>query len=83
MTVRVPNTKWDINVWYRMKLRVENRNDGTTLVQGKVWQKDQPEPKAWTVEKVDTIGHRNGAPGLYADGASEMFFDNVRVYRNQ
>ena len=83
MTVRVPNVKWDINAWYRMKLRVENRNDGTTLVQGKVWPKDQPEPKAWTVEKVDPIGHRKGAPGVYADGASEMFFDNFRVYRNQ
>jgi hypothetical protein len=83
MTVRVPDVKWDLNAWYRMKLRVENRNDGTTLVQGKVWPKDQPEPKAWTIEKIDTIGHRTGAPGLYADGASDMFFDNIRVYRNQ
>ena len=83
MTVRVPNVKWDINTWYRMKLRVENRPNGVTLIQGKVWPKDQPEPKVWTVEKLDTIGHRQGAPGLYGDGASDMFFDNVRVYKNQ
>jgi hypothetical protein len=81
MTVRVP-FKWDLNTWYRMKLRVENRSDGTTLVQGKVWQKDQPEPAAWTIQKTDTIPHRKGAPGLYGDGISDIFFDNVRVYRN-
>ena len=28
MTVRVP-FKWDANTWYRMKLRVDNRPDGT------------------------------------------------------
>jgi outer membrane protein assembly factor BamB len=81
MTVRVP-FKWDVNAWYRMKLRVENRADGTTLVQGKVWPAGQPEPKAWTITKTDTIPHRKGAPGLYGDGISDIHFDNVRVYRN-
>jgi hypothetical protein len=66
-----------------MKLRVEPRNDGTTLVQGKVWQKGDPEPAAWTVEKIDPIGHRHGAPGLYADGYSDMFFETLSVYRNR
>ena len=83
MTVRVPDVKWALDTWYRMKLRVENRDDGTTLVQGKVWPTGEPEPPAWTIEKIDPIGHRQGAPGLYADGASDMFFDNIRVYRNQ
>jgi outer membrane protein assembly factor BamB len=82
MTVHAPFT-WALDTWYRMKLRVENRNDGTTLVQGKVWKKGDPEPAAWTVEKVDPIGHRHGAPGLYADGYSDMFFDNVAVYPNK
>ena len=80
MTVRVP-FKWDVNAWYRMKLRVENRTDGTTLVQGKVWPTGQPEPTAWTITKTDTIPHRKGAPGLYADGISDIHFDNVRVYK--
>lgn len=66
-----------------MKLRVENRPDGTTLVQGKVWPKADPEPSPWTIEKVDRIPHLEGAPGLYGDGYSDVMFDNLRVYRNQ
>lgn len=83
MTVSVEPFTWPVNTWYRMKLRVQNRPDGTTLVQGKVWPAADPEPAAWTVEKVDTIPHRAGAPGLYGDGISDVHFDNFRVYRNQ
>jgi len=83
MTVSVSNFSWPVDTWYRMKLRVENRPDGTTLVQGKVWPRAEPEPTAWTIEKVDTIPHRAGAPGLYGDGISDVFFDNFKVYRNQ
>jgi outer membrane protein assembly factor BamB len=82
MTVHVP-FEWKINTWYRMKMRVENRNDGTTLVQGKVWPVGQQEPAAWTIEKIDKIPHRKGSPGLYADGYSDMQFDNLRVFKNQ
>jgi hypothetical protein len=83
MTVSVANVPWELNTWYRMKLRVQNRPDGTTLAQGKVWPRDQAEPAAWTIEKVDRIPHRAGAPGLYGDGYSDVFFDNVKVYKNQ
>jgi len=83
MTVSVENFNWPVNTWYRMKLRVQNRPDGTTLVQGKVWPAADAEPAAWTIEKVDTIPHRAGAPGLYGDGISDVFFDNFKVYRNQ
>jgi outer membrane protein assembly factor BamB len=79
MTIRVP-FEWATNTWYRMKLSVEPQSGGTTLVRGKVWPKDQPEPSAWTIEKMDEIGHAMGAPGLYADGISDLHFDNVRVY---
>jgi len=82
MSVTVPFT-WETDVWYHMKLRVEPRADGTTLMQGKVWQRDQPEPAEWTIEKVDTIGHTEGAPGLYGDGYSDIFYDNFRVYPNR
>jgi hypothetical protein len=82
MTAKVPFT-WALNTWYRMKMRVENRPDGTTLVRGKVWPRAEAEPAAWTIEKVDRIPHREGSPGLYADGYADMQFDNVRVYRNQ
>jgi hypothetical protein len=82
MTVRVPFA-WNADTWYRIKLRVDNRPDGTVQVRGKVWPSADPEPDAWTIEKIDTIGHTHGAPGLYADGISDMYFDNVKVYRNQ
>ncbi|HUF48416.1 MAG TPA: PQQ-binding-like beta-propeller repeat protein [Vicinamibacterales bacterium] len=81
MTVRVPFA-WDADTWYRMKLRVEPRADGTTLVQGKVWKRDDAEPAAWTIEKIDSVPHRHGAPGLYGDGISNLYFDNLRVYAN-
>lgn len=82
MTVRVP-FKWDANTWYRMKLRVDNRPDGTALVRGKVWPTGEPEPDAWTIEKTDKIAHLEGSPGLYGDGISELYFDNVSVYPNK
>ena len=82
MTVRVPFA-WKPDTWYRMKLRVDNRQDGTTQVRGKVWPTGEAEPAAWTIEKVDTIPHRAGSPGLYADGISDMYFDNVSVYTNK
>ena len=81
MTVRVP-FEWAVDTWYRMKLRVEQRPDGTALVQGKVWKTGEAEPAAWTIEKVDRIAHRNGSPGLYGDGISNVFFDNFKVYGN-
>ena len=82
MTVRVPFA-WDADKWYRMKLRVDQLPDGTARVRGKVWPSADPEPAAWTIEKVDKIPHKMGSPGIYADGISEVYFDNVKVYRNQ
>jgi hypothetical protein len=83
MTVRVTPFKWDANKWYRMKLRVDNRPDGTALVRGKVWPTGEPEPAAWTIEKTDRIAHHEGSPGLYGDGISDLYFDNVSVYPNK
>jgi outer membrane protein assembly factor BamB len=83
MTVRVTPFKWDANKWYRMKLRVDNRPDGTALVRGKVWPTGEPEPAAWTIEKIDKIAHLEGSPGLYGDGIADLYFDNVTVYPNK
>ena len=82
MTERVPFA-WDADKWYRMKLRVDQLPDGNARVRGKVWLSADPEPAAWTIEKVDKIPHKMGSPGLYADGISEIYFDNVKVYKNQ
>ena len=56
---------------------------------GKVWERGQPEPAAWTIERIDPIGSREGAPGLYADapsqpdGGSDIYYDNIKVYKNK
>jgi outer membrane protein assembly factor BamB len=74
---------WKPDAWYRVKFRVEPQANGTTLARGKVWPRDEPEPDAWTVEKLDKLGHRLGAPGLYADPNNDIYFDNLKVTANQ
>ena len=88
-TVVVPFA-WKPDTWYHMKLRVENLPDGTTRARGKVWQRGEPEPAEWTIEKVDRIPNRKGSPGLYGDAPShanaeqraEIFYDNIKVTPN-
>jgi hypothetical protein len=47
---------------------------------GKAWPRGEAEPANWLVEKVDTIGHKEGAPGLYADAPWGASYDNIKVY---
>jgi hypothetical protein len=79
-TVAVP-FEWKPDTWYRLKLRVENREGGVRTL-GKAWPAAAPEPDAWTLEHLDPIGHRSGSPGIYADAANEVFFDNLEVTPN-
>jgi outer membrane protein assembly factor BamB len=88
-TVRV-EYKWKPDTWYVMKLEVQSLDASKVRARGKVWPKGEPEPAAWTIERVDPIGNHKGSPGLYADalnsapqGGSEMFYDNIKVYRNK
>jgi hypothetical protein len=80
---------WKADTWYVMKLEVQSMGGGQVRARGKVWPKGQPEPAAWSIERIDPIGNLKGAPGLYADapsaagGGSEIYYDNVRVYRNK
>ena len=77
------------DTWYVMKLEVQTLDKGQVRARGKVWPKDQPEPAGWTITRVDPIGSLKGAPGLYADapsrvgGGSELYFDNIKVSRNE
>lgn len=82
LTVEVPFA-WKPETWYRVKLRVENRPDGTTQVRGKAWPSAEPEPDKWAIDHTDRMPHRQGAAGLYADASAEVFLDNVKVYPNQ
>jgi hypothetical protein len=74
---------WKSETWYHLKLRVENTSDGKVHARGKAWPAGEPEPAAWTIERIDPIPNRQGSPGLYADAPFEIFFDNVKVAANQ
>jgi len=80
-TVRVPFA-WKPDTWYRLKLRTENRSDGSVRVQGKAWPVAEPEPDKWLIEKIDPAGNRQGSPGFYADAPFEVYFDNLKVTAN-
>ena len=73
---------WKPDAWYRVKFRVRPQPDGVTLAEGKIWPRDEPEPAEWTVRKTDALGHRMGAPGLYADPSNDVYFDNLKVTAN-
>jgi len=73
---------WQPDTWYRLKLQVQNLSDGTVVARGKAWPKSEPEPAAWTIERVDPIPNREGSPGIYADASNEVFFDNLEVTEN-
>src|SRR5262245_12191443 len=81
-TVTVPFT-WKPDTWYRLKLRVENQPDGKVRAQGKAWPVGQPEPAVWMIDKIDPIGQRQGAPGLFLDAQWGAYLDNFSLTPNQ
>ncbi len=88
-TVKV-DYPWKPDTWYVMKLEVQTLDGGKVRARGKVWPKGEAEPAAWTIERVDPIGNLKGSPGLYADalnsaaqGGSEIYYDNIKVYPNK
>jgi len=74
---------WKPDTWYRLKLEVQNLPDGTTRARGKAWPANEPEPGAWTIESIDPIPNRQGAPGIFGNGLAELYFDNIKVYANK
>lgn len=83
LRVSVP-FRWQPNVWYTLKARVDVAADGTGVVRGKAWKKGEPEPDAWTIEVPHKTAHQQGSPGLFAFSPQEMrvFIDNVAVTPN-
>jgi outer membrane protein assembly factor BamB len=70
-------------VWYRLKLTVKVA-DGKAHVMGKVWQRDQAEPKDWTVQLTDNTPIESGSPGIYGHSQeAEFFMDNISVTPNE
>jgi outer membrane protein assembly factor BamB len=70
---------WKADMWYRLKLQVENLPDGKTRARGKAWPASEAEPAEWLIEWTDPIGNRMGSAGIFADSANELFFDNIKV----
>jgi outer membrane protein assembly factor BamB len=91
---RVDNTiafPWKPDVWYRMKLTVEVNGD-KAVARGKVWQRDQPEPKEWTIEVEDGTPNLEGAPSIYGNSTgikgpkspgTEIYYSNVKITPNK
>jgi hypothetical protein len=73
---------WKADTWYHLKLRVQNESDGKVRAQAKVWPTGEPEPAAWTIEKLDPIGNRQGAPGFIADAEFGAYWDNLKIAAN-
>jgi outer membrane protein assembly factor BamB len=81
-TVKVP-FEWKADKWYHLKVRVENMPDGKVHVFGKAWPTGDPEPAAWTIEKIDPIGNREGPPGIFVDAQFGVYLDNLKLAANQ
>ena len=74
--------EWKKDTWYHLKLRVENMPDGKVHISGKVWPTGSPEPAAWTIEKIDPIGNREGSPGVFVDAEFGAYLDNFKLTAN-
>ncbi len=74
--------KWEPDVWYRMKLRVDVLPD-KSVARGKVWKKGETEPADWTVSYDDKGRIPAGAPGIYGDSSVDIDYDNLTVVVNQ
>ena len=75
---------WEPDVWYTMKFTVTNEDrDGerVSVCRGKVWKRDEAEPKQWSIEWVDSPANETGSPGLTGNAKdAEIFIDNVKVF---
>ena len=61
---RTVDFPWKPETWYTMKLSVE-QSGGKAQLQGKVWERGQPEPGAWTVTFEDPTPNGPGSAGLH------------------
>ncbi len=78
---------WNPGTWYTMKLSVE-QSGGKAQLKGKVWERGQPKPGAWTVTFEDPTPNGPGSAGLHGystdvngpqDPGTEIYYDNVKV----
>ncbi len=77
---------WAADRWYRLKFRTEVEGEGdqaVAVLRGKVWPRDEAEPKEWTVTARDETPQLTGSPGLYGNAKdAEFCLDNLEVVPN-
>lgn len=77
---------WKEDTWYRMKFRVDIESEppaAVAVLRGKVWPRDEPEPKEWTITARDEAPNLAASPGLYGNAkVAELYLDNVEVTPN-
>lgn len=73
------------NEWYRLKVAVDRKPDGSAVVKAKAWKKSEQEPEAWTIEVPHQYAHPHGAPGYFSLTPSEQraWIDNISVTSNK
>lgn len=70
---------WEPDAWYSMEFEVVEDDTGV-VARGRVWPRDEAKPQDWSIEWRESLPHRQGTPGIFADAVSaEIFFDNLRV----
>ena len=77
------NFAWKPKTWYTMKLQASVEGEKAVL-RGKVWERDQEEPKEWLLEAIDESPNVIGSPGVFGNAKdSEVFYDRIEVYPNE
>ncbi|WP_419194386.1 PQQ-binding-like beta-propeller repeat protein [Novipirellula herctigrandis] len=78
---------WKEDTWYRIKLRAEIESEppaAVAILKGKVWPREEQEPKEWTIIARDESPNMNASPGLYGNAKdAEIYIDNVEVFANE
>jgi outer membrane protein assembly factor BamB len=70
------------DVWYHMKLRVDVQG-GKGTARGKLWKKEEAEPAQWMISLEDPLPPASGAPGIYGDSVTDLYWDNLTVRANE
>lgn len=77
---------WKEDTWYRMKLESSIEGEppaAVAVLRGKVWPRDEPEPKEWTIAARDSSPNLASSPGLYGNAkVAEIYYDNIEVSKN-
>jgi hypothetical protein len=77
---------WKEDTWYRMKFRVDIESEppaAVAVLRGKVWPRDEDEPKEWTITARDKSPNLASSPGLYGNAkVAELYLDNIEVTAN-